>query len=334
MPAEWEPHSAIWLSWPHDEISFPFLQQAENAFADFIREIHETERVELLTAGDAVRERALKLLRARSVDFSRVNLRSADYADIWFRDYGPIFVVNRSRRELGMTKWIFNAWGGKYEALLKDNAVPLRMREWLGLPSFETGIVLEGGSIEVNGLGTLMTTEQCLLNPNRNPKLTKQQIEAYLADYLGVKHFLWLRQGIEGDDTDGHIDDIARFVNPTTVVCGVPDDENDPDYPVLRENLELLQSSRDQDGRKLTVIPLPTPGDVGDEKGRLPASYANFYIGNGKVLVPVFGTSNDSRALEVLRSVFPDRKVVGINALYLVYGLGTFHCMSQQQPAL
>jgi agmatine deiminase len=332
MPAEWEPHSAVWLAWPHDPVSFPFLEQAENAFADFIGGIHESERVELLVRDEPHRERALRLLDARHVPASAVSYHLINYADIWFRDYGPIFIVNSRTKELAMTKWTFNAWGDKYETLLKDNNVPYMMNQSMCLPMFQTDIVLEGGSIEVNGRGTLITTEQCLLNPNRNPKLGKDEIEMYLSDYLGVTHFIWLREGIEADDTDGHIDDIARFVNPNTVVCAYSDDSGDRDYEVLKENYERLKNATDQDGKKIDVLKLPTPGWVGDEKGRLPASYANFYIGNKNVLVPVFGTKNDAAALAILQSVFPGRKAAGINAFYLVYGLGTFHCMSQQQP--
>jgi agmatine deiminase len=239
-----------------------------------------------------------------------------------------------SPRSLSMIKWIFNAWGMKYQTLLKDNSVPYRMRELLRLPMLEPGIVMEGGSIDVNGEGTVVTTEQCLLNPNRNPQLSKSEIERYLSDYLGVSHFIWLmKDGIEGDDTDGHIDDIARFVNPTTVVCAVASDPSDPDYAPLQKNFELLSASTDQDGKKLTVVPLPTPGWIGDEQGRLPASYANFYIGNSKVLVPIVGAAHDATAVQIIQSLFPNRKAIGLMARHLVYGLGTFHCMTQQQPA-
>ena len=334
MPAEWEPHSAVWLSWPHDPISFPDLAGAEKAFAEFIQEISASERVELQILGESMRARASKMLREKGTPLEQVGFHLADYADIWFRDYGPIFVVHSATKRLAMTKWIFNAWGDKYETLLKDDRVPYRMNESLALPMFEPGIVLEGGSIEVNGQGTLMTTEQCLLNPNRNPQLSKNEIEKYLSDYIGVKHFIWLKEGIAGDDTDGHIDDIARFVNKNTVLCALQPDSNDPDHEVLEENFRLLEAATDQDGKKLRVIPLPVPGFVGDEQGRLPASYANFYIGNTKVLVPIFGVENDAAALAVIQSLFPNRKVVGINARALVYGLGTFHCMTQQQPAV
>ena len=290
--------------------------------------------MELLVLGEAMKDKATRLFQDRRVNLSNVHFHIADYADIWFRDYGPIFVVNRQTRQLAMTKWIFNSWGNKYEPLLKDNLIPYAMNESLRLPMFEPGIVLEGGSIDVNGQGSLLTSEQCLLNSNRNPGFSKEQIEKYLTDYLGATHFIWLKEGIEGDDTDGHIDDIARFVNPTTVLCAYQPDKNDPDHEVLKQNYELLGRATDQDGNKLTVIPLPVPGWVGDKNGRLPASYANFYISNTKVLVPTFGTENDQRALDVIQSVFPDRQVVGVNALHLVYGFGTFHCMSQQQPAV
>ena len=334
MSAEWEPHSAVWLSWPHDTTSFPFLERAEAAFADFIREIHQSDAVELQVLNQEMRERAERMLEARRVDLSRVRFHTADYADIWFRDYGPVFVVNRREGKLALVKWTFNSWGNKYETLLKDNLVPYVMNESLHLPMFEPGIVLEGGSIDVNGKGTVLTTEQCLLNPNRNPALGKRELERYLGDYLGANHVIWLKDGIEGDDTDGHIDDIARFVNPSTVLCAFEENANDPDHNVLAENYQRLQRSTDQDGRPLNIVKLPTPGHVGDEQGRLPASYANFYIGNTKVVVPTFGSQNDARALEVIQSVFPGRAVVGINAFHLVYGFGTFHCMSQQQPAI
>jgi agmatine deiminase len=338
MPAEWEPHSAVWLSWPHDPVSFPYLEEAEQAFANFIHEVSESERVELQVLNEAMQQRVIAMLREWGTDPSRVRFHINDYADIWFRDYGPIFVVNRATKQLAMTKWVFNAWGSKYETLLKDNRVPYAMNESfnppLRLPMYEPGIVMEGGSIEVNGAGALMTTEQCLLNPNRNPHLDKKQLEDFLRDYLGVRHFIWLKEGIAGDDTDGHIDDIARFVNKNTVVCARQPDTSDPDHAILEENFRILEAATDQDGNKLNVIALPTPGFVGDEEGRLPASYANFYIANTKVLVPTFGVENDARALEVIQSVFPNRKVGGINAKALVYGLGTFHCMTQQQPAI
>ena len=332
MPAEWEEHSAIWLFWPHDTESFPHLEEAESAYANFVHEISQSEKVELNILHNEMQQRAERLLSQRGNDFSNIHFHTADYADIWIRDYGPTFVKNDAGG-LALVKWKYNAYGNKYAELLKDNEVPYAMNKNLRLPLFESGIVLEGGSIEVNGCGTLMTTEQCLLNKNRNPELSREEIETYLTDYLGVSHFIWLKEGIEGDDTDGHIDDIARFVNENTVVCAYEEDTTSPNHGVLKANFEILKNSKDQDGHPLNVIKLPMPGEIPAHSKILPASYANFYIGNEKVLVPIFGTKNDAPALNILQSAFPNRKVIGINATYLVYGLGTFHCMSQQQPA-
>jgi len=257
-----------------------------------------------------------------------------DYADVWFRDYGPIFMVDTARRALAMTHWVFNAWGGKYETLMKDTRIPEVINEKLLLPRFAPGIVLEGGSIDVDGIGTLLTTEQCLLNSNRNPSLTRSEIESCLMNNLGVKKVLWLREGISGDDTDGHVDDIARFVGQAKVLCALEEDPTDENHEPLSENFELLSRSTDCNGTPLQVIPLPMPGFVGDSEGRLPASYANFYIGNSVVLAPVFNHPNDSKALEIIQSAFPNRRVVGIDCRNLVHGLGTIHCISQQQPSV
>jgi agmatine deiminase len=231
-----------------------------------------------------------------------------------------------------MVNWIFNTWGDKYDELLKDKDIPQVINKQMQLNCFRPHIVLEGGSIDVNGKGTLLTTEQCLLNRNRNPNLSKVEIEKYLKDHLGITHFIWLKNGICGDDTDGHIDDLARFVNPTTIVCAYEENIKDENYSALHENYELLLNSVDQDGNKLSIVKLPMPGNVGNE-GRLPASYTNFYIGNTKVLVQIFNEKNDSTALAILQKLFPDRKVVGINCADLVHGYGTIHCISQQQPS-
>jgi len=262
-----------------------------------------------------------------------VSFQIVDYADVWFRDYGPTFVANRETGSLAMVHWIFNAWGEKYPELMRDTRIPLTMNRDMALPVFTPGIVMEGGSIEVNGRGTVITTEACLLNPNRNPDLSREDIEAYLEAYIGAGHVIWLKEGIAGDDTDGHIDDIARFVDPTTVLCALEENEDDVNYAPLKENYEILKRSTDQDGTPLTVIPLPMPGAVGGED-RLPASYANFYIGNTIVLVPVFGHPNDEVALARIRQAFPDREVVGIDCTAMVPGFGAIHCISQQQPSV
>jgi agmatine deiminase len=231
-----------------------------------------------------------------------------------------------------MIHWDFNSWGEKYETLLKDKQIPDVINQKMRLRCFKPGIVLEGGSIDVNGKGTLLTTEQCLLNRNRNPHLGKKDIEKFLSEYLGATNFIWLKNGILGDDTDGHIDDLARFVNPSTIVCAYQDNQNDVDYDALKENYDILCQARDQDGRKFKIVKLPMPKVVSDEDERLPASYTNFYIGNQKVLVPTFDHENDCKALSILQDLFPTHKVVGIRCVDLVYGFGTIHCISQQQP--
>jgi agmatine deiminase len=333
MPAEWEEHEALWLSWPHDPTTFPArVAEAEKAYVQIVKWIHSDECINLFVRDKETQQKAATLFKKEKIDLTKINFHQFDYADVWFRDYGPTFVVNQEFN-LAMVHWIFNSWGGKYDELLKDNRMVHRINQNMKLTCFEPGIVLEGGSIDVNGKGTVLTTEQCLLNPNRNPKLDKTQIENVLKAYLGAGNVIWLKEGIVGDDTDGHIDDIARFVNPTTVVCAFEEDENDENYLVLKENYELLLKSKEQDGKNLKIVKLPMPGRVGPKNMRLPASYANFYIGNKIVLVPVFHHKNDEKALSILRELFPNRRVFGIFCGDLVYGLGTIHCITQQQPA-
>jgi len=333
MPAEWEEHESVWLSWPHDLDSFPDLAQVEESYMAIISALSGGERVELLVRDDEMLDLVLGRLEERGLAGPGVRLHVLDYADVWFRDYGPTFLVNREMGTLAMVNWTYNAWGGKYCELLGDNKVPCAINRILNVRSFYPGMVLEGGSIEVNGRGTLLTTEQCLLNPNRNPHLKRADIELRLQEYLGIDKVIWLGEGIAGDDTDGHIDDIARFAGPRTVLCALEDDEDDQNFGPLLENLEILEASCDQDGQPLQVIRLPMPGRVGSDR-RLPASYANFYIGNRAVLVPVFGDPNDRRALEIISKAFPGRRTVGIEAGALVHGLGTLHCISQQQPSV
>jgi agmatine deiminase len=274
-------------------------------------------------------------LRREKVDLHRVRFHQVDYADVWFRDYGPTFVVKREKEndknKLAMVAWTFNAWGEKYPGLMGDTRIPCLINDDLKMECFLPGIVLEGGSIDVNGCGTVLTTEQCLLNGNRNPGMNKEEIETYLKEYLGASKVIWLKEGIAGDDTDGHVDDVARFVNPTTVLCAYEDDPEDENYSVLMANYEQLCRETDQDGNPLNVIKLPMPGRFGGEL-RLPASYANFYIGNEVVMVPVFGDENDIVALKIIQEAFPERKVVGIDCREVVQGMGAIHCISQQQP--
>ncbi|GIW45667.1 MAG: agmatine deiminase [Candidatus Binatia bacterium] len=333
MPAEWEPHEATWLAWPHKEESWPGLFEAiPPVWAEIVRALVPGEEVRILVADSAMEEQARRTLVEGNVPLQRVRFFHIPTNDAWIRDHGPTFVVHRREKRTAIVDWDYNAWGGKYPPWDLDDAVPGRIAEALHLPLARPGMVLEGGSIDVNGCGSLLTTEACLLNPNRNPELTRDEIERRLRDFLGVRHILWLGDGIVGDDTDGHVDDLARFVSPHQVVAVWTEDRSAPDYPALADNMQRLQRMRDQDGRPLHVIPLPLPDPVFFEGQQLPASYANFYIANAAVLVPTFGVPQDRYALATLQELFPDRRVIGIGCRELIWGLGAIHCVTQQQP--
>lgn len=336
MPAEWHRHGATWLSWPKDPETWPDrVPQIEEIFLKMIGALAPQETVNLLV-DDEPAEQAIRA-RCTFAGSEKIRFHHIPTVDSWIRDYGPNFLLN-DKGELAYNDWIFNAWGNKYEELKKDDAIPARLESLLNVPRFEPGIVMEGGSIDVNGSGCVLTTEQCLLNPNRNPHLSNVEIEQYLKNYLGVEKVLWLGEGIVGDDTDGHIDDIARFVATDVIVCAVEEDPEDANYELLQDNLRRLQLMTNVKGRHFEIVALPMPGVVGgtstDSRNldRLPASYANFYIANGVVLAPLFGHANDTRALNTLQNLFPSRRVVGINCEPLVWGMGTIHCVTQQQP--
>jgi agmatine deiminase len=338
MPAEWQRHTATWLTWPKDPETWPNrVLQVEEVFLQMMAALAPHEIVNLLV-DDAETEAAV---RARCVFPSAENIHCHKMrtVDSWIRDYGPNFLIN-DKNQLAYNDWIFNAWGNKYEELRQDDSIPKRLENLLQAPRFTPGIVMEGGSIEVNGSGCVLTTEQCLLNANRNPHLSRDEIERYLKSYLGVEKVLWLGEGIVGDDTDGHIDDIARFVAPNVIVCAVEGDPEDANYKLLQDNLQRLRAMTDVQGGAFEIVTLPMPGVVGgastDNRNldRLPASYANFYIANEVVLAPVFGHANDARAVETLARLFPTRHVVPINCEPLVWGMGTIHCVTQQQPSL
>ncbi|MBI2077568.1 MAG: agmatine deiminase family protein [Euryarchaeota archaeon] len=335
MPAEWEPHEATWLAWPKDPVTWPDrVPKAEAAFVEMMRALTPHERVDLLVDDAASEAKVRKRLRDEGVD--NVAFHRVRTADSWIRDYGPNFVKGgqKNKHEVAYNRWRFNAWGGKYDTLLPDDGIPERLPTIQRLRRFTPGLVMEGGSIEVNGAGTVLTTEQCLLNKNRNPTLRRPAIEAALRDHLGVEQVLWLHEGIVGDDTDGHIDDIARFTDANTIVAAVEPDEAEPNHAILEKNLAALKAMRDARGKPFRIVPLPMPGRVATDDGEpLPASYANFYIGNKVALVPAFGHPNDRRAAAVLGERLPGRKVVPIRCEDLVWGMGTIHCVSQQQPA-
>ena len=335
MPAEWEPHEATWLSWPHKEASWPgAFEPVPEVFATITRHLTESELVRINVADEEFAERVRRLLRATGVDLGAIRFHFNPTNDAWCRDHGPNYLVRlrNGRRERAINDWGYNAWGGKYSPFDLDDIVPTRIARESGEPLFTPGIILEGGSIDVNGCGTLLTTESCLLNPNRNPHLDRSAIETYLRDHLGVRQILWLGDGIVGDDTDGHIDDLTRFVAPGTVVTAVEADPTDANYEPLRENLARLRTMVDQDHHPLRVIELPMPGPVIQDGQRLPASYANFYIANTVVLVPTYRHPNDQKACAVLQSLFTGRKVVPVDCTSLIWGLGAIHCVTQQQP--
>jgi agmatine deiminase len=335
MPAEWAPHRGTWLSWPHKRDSWPGqFEPIPGIFAEIVRHLVPGEEVHV-NVGDAELEAEARGALARAgVPSGTVFFHRHVTNDAWCRDHGPIFVQREAegRREQLIVDWGYNAWGGKYPPFEDDDRIPTLIGAELGIPVVQPGIVMEGGSIDVNGAGTLLTTESCLLNPNRNPSLDRADIERYLGDYFGVSHVLWLGDGIEGDDTDGHVDDLTRFVNPTTVVTVVEDDPADSNFRPLRENLERLRHMTDQDGRPLDVVTVPMPRPRYQDDQRLPASYANFYIANGAVLMPTYRCDQDALAQQALQRLFPDRRVIPIDCTDLAWGLGAVHCVTQQWP--
>jgi agmatine deiminase len=342
MPAEWEPHAATWLSWPRREgISFPeSFDRVLPALRAMVEALVESEQVCINVFNDAHEAEARSVLCGLPIE--RITFYRIPTNEPWCRDHGPIFrshwsraLADRPRRAgpLAVVDWDYNAWGNKYPPFDLDEVAPARVAEILGVPVFYPRMVLEGGSIDVNGAGALLTTASCLLSKNRNPNLSRDEIERRLRDYLGVRDILWLGDGIAGDDTDGHIDDLARFVSERTVVTIVEADRADENYEPLQENLARLREMR-IGYNNLEVVTLPMPKEMVREGLRLPASYANFYIANTCVLVPTFADSADETALSVLRECFPTRRVVGIDCRELIWGLGTFHCLTQQQPAV
>lgn len=335
MPAEWEPHAATWLSWPRPAgISFPNggYSRAVPALTKMVAALAGSEPVHINVGDEEHEAEVRRCLRVIPEGFEHVKFFPIATNEPWCRDHGPIFVVREEAPRLAAVNFDYNAWGWKYPPFELDDAVPQRISEQLGVPLFDGGIVLEGGSIEVNGAGALLTTESCLLNRNRNPTLKKAQIEEVLREYLGVRRVLWLGDGIEGDDTDGHIDDLTRFVDRTTVVTVIEEDAHDANYEALQANLHRLREMTVEDGSPLHVLTLPMPSKIIREGQRLPASYANFYVANKVVLLPAFNDPSDAWAASVLRQAFPTRKVVPIDCRELIWGLGAFHCLTQQQP--
>jgi agmatine deiminase len=344
MPAEWEPHEATWLAWPHNPEDWPDkFVTIPWIFADIVRLLSAHEQINLLVEDIRARRRAAWILQRAGANLNQLTFHTWPTDRIWTRDSGPIFVAN-GKGQAGITNWHFNGWA-KYSDWQFDDQVPGRVAGLLGLPEWQPTVlhengsahrlVLEGGSIDTNGAGLLLTTEECLLSEmqQRNPGVGREQLERAFHDYLGIDQVIWLGNGIAGDDTHGHVDDISRFVGPATIVAAVETSTSDINYEPLAENLARLKAARTLDGKQFTLVELPLPRPVVFRGQRLPASYANFYIANGLVLVPTFDDPHDRVALNILAEVFPDREVIGVHCVDLVWGLGTLHCMTQQQPA-
>jgi agmatine deiminase len=332
FPPEWHPHAATWFSWPRPEgISFPgkYHTIPEN-LARIMCEIQSREQVHINVPNQNWEHIVRQQLKEHGCPTRNVFFHYIKTNESWCRDHGPAFVIKRgrgARSRAAIVDWRFNAWGGKYPPYDDDDAVPTRIAEELKLPVFDPGIVMEGGSVDFNGAGTVLTTTDCLLNKNRNPKLSKQQIEQYLKDYYGQEEVYWLTGGIEGDDTDGHIDDLARFISRDTIVVGIEDDPKDVNYRVLQRVRKQLEKF------PFKIVEVPMPGVVEHDGQRLPATYVNFYFVNGALLVPTYGhRKNDKRAIDILQRHLPKHKVIGIDCTELIWGLGAIHCLTQQQP--
>lgn len=347
MPAEWERHKATWLAWPHDKFAWPNeLKEVEIIYCQMVSALSSGEEVHILINNHLEETRVRRILEKKEIEKQNVFYHVIPTTVPWIRDYGPVFMKKYQPPsippptsggglrwgDLFYTDWTFNSWGHKYDWQSADNQVPRLMHRWLNIPRLETGMVLEGGSIDVNGQGLCLTTEQCLLNPNRNPKLSREDLEAKLKFYLGITKAIWLGGGITGDDTDGHIDNVTRFVNEKTIVAAVDENESSPNFRVLNENWNQLQELSKNELKGIQLIKLPMPKNPMFQKKSIPGSYANFYIANECVLVPIFEDEQDQRALNILKELFPQKCVIGIDSRALLLGLGAIHCVTQQEP--
>jgi agmatine deiminase len=335
FPAEFAPQAATWLSWPHKEASWPGkIDTIFPFYSQFVKELAQGQKVCINVNDEAMKNFAIGHLQNAAVDLSKIEFFFHPTNDAWCRDHGPAFLINHNAAEnkKAIVDWDYNAWGNKYPPFDLDDVIPTLIAKHYNIPVFYPKIVMEGGSVEFNGKGTILTSTACLLNPNRNPHLKQQQIEQYLYDYYGAEQILWVNDGIVGDDTDGHIDDTVRFTNEDTVLTVVEENKQDENYQLLQDNLQQLKQMRLLNGKQLNIVELPMPDAVVYDGQRLPASYANFYIANHAVIVPIFNCAKDDKALQIIQSCFPQRKVVGIDSTEIIWGLGSFHCMSQQEP--
>ncbi|MGF7231401.1 agmatine deiminase family protein [Arachidicoccus sp.] len=336
FPAEFEQHEATWLSWPHKDASWPEkLNAVYPYYSQFVKQLALNERVRINLNDERMRVAAIEHLEKADADLSKIDFFIHPTNDAWCRDHGPAFLINPNAEiKKIIVDWNYNAWGNKYPPYDLDDVIPTLIGKALNIPVFNPGIIMEGGSVEFNGKGTILTSSSCLLNPNRNPQLSQQQIEEYLCNYYGAEQVLWVADGIVGDDTDGHIDDTIRFVNEDTVLTVVEKNKSDENYELLQHNLKQLRTMRLLNGKQLNIVELPMPTAVVWDGQRLPASYANFYIANKQVIVPTYRCAQDDEALQIIQQAFPTREVVGIDSTEIIWGLGSFHCLSQQEPAV
>jgi agmatine deiminase len=336
FPAEFEPHTATWLSWPHKEASWPDkIETIFPRYAEFVKWLSLSERVCINVRDESMKSFASGWLENAGADMNRIEFYFHPTNDAWCRDHGPAFLINPGAEiPKIIVDWDFNAWGGKYPPFDLDDVIPTLIAKHFNLPVYYPGIIMEGGSVDFNGAGTLITSKQCLLNVNRNPHMNQEQIEGYLRDYYGVEQVLWVDEGIVGDDTDGHIDDTVRFVNEDTVITVIEEKKGDGNYELLQENLRQLKHMRLLNGKQLNIVELPMPDPVIWEEQWLPASYGNFYICNKYVIVPTFRSAKDDRVCSIIQQCFPAHQVVGIDSTDIIWGLGSFHCLSQQEPAV
>jgi agmatine deiminase len=336
FPPEWAKHEATWLSWPHKEESWPGkIDSIYPKYAEFIKYLSLSEKVRINVCDEEMKAFALKHIEQAGADLLQIEFYFNPSNDAWCRDHGPAFLINpKAEQKKVIVDWNFNAWGGKYPPFDLDDVIPTKIGAHFNIPVYHPGIIMEGGSVEFNGKGTILTSKSCLLNQNRNSHLSQEEIEQYLKDYYGQEQILWVSDGIVGDDTDGHIDDTVRFVNYNTVLTVIENNLEDENYELLQTNLQELKEMTLLNGEKLNIIELPMPDAVVHEVTRLPASYANFYISNGHVIVPTYNCEKDQIALDIIAKCFPDRETVGIDSTDIIWGLGSFHCLSQQEPAV
>lgn len=334
FPAEWHPHRATWLTFPHNEASWQGdrLAKMRPQYLAFIKAISQGENVGIIANDEKLKNFIVGELDKINVDLSKIEFIIKPTNDAWCRDHGPAFLINPETKQKLIVNWGHNAWGGKYPPYDDDNRTPQAVADYLNLPVVHPGIIMEGGAVEFNGAGSLLTSKSCLLNINRNPHLNQDQIEEHLYNYYGVEQILWVEEGIAGDDTDGHIDDTTRFVNEDTIVACVEEDSKDENYAILQTNLDMLKSMRLLNGKQLNIIELPMPKAVIIDGFRAPGSYANFLITNAGVIVPVFNNPNDTIAIDILGQAFPGRKIIPLEATEIIWGQGSFHCLSQQEP--